>query len=355
MCVSSIHYATLLTLLETPGAPGAEDLVAQTMTAALSHYTDDIKTDELGNLIATVRGEGLGRHPRVLLSAHMDEIALMVSAIEPGGFLRLAQTGGFDARTLVAQEVTVHGQTRLTGIVGSKPTHLTTAAERAQAAPLSELYVDLALPEERVRSLVHIGDRITVLQPPLALLNQRVAGKSLDNRTSLAVELECLDALRSLRHNADVIVVGTVQEEVGVRGAATVGYGINPDIAIAIDVTWADMPGQPSDLSFKMDKGPVIVFGPNVHPKVFAALKRAATEHNIAWQLELSQGPTGTDGRAFQIAQDGIATGVVGIAIRYMHCSVETGSYPDIRDCGKLLAHFIASVDVTMVEELSCY
>jgi tetrahedral aminopeptidase len=130
---------------------------------------------------------------------------------------------------------------------------------------------------------------------------------------------------------------------------------VNPDIAIAIDVTFADMPGQDPDESFKIGKGPAVAFGPNIHPRIFKGLKQAATDHKIPYQLELSQGPTGTDARAFQIAREGLASGLVGIAIRYMHTSVETGSYDDIVECGRLLAHYIANLDASSVEELTCY
>jgi tetrahedral aminopeptidase len=310
--------------------------------------------DTLGNLIAFVPGEGEGRHPRILLSAHMDEIALVVTQVEEG-FLRVAQSGGFDARTLVGQEVVVHGRETLHGIVGSKPPHLTSLEERNQAAPLEDLYIDVAMSQERVSALVQVGDRVTLYRETMELLNGRLSGKALDNRTSIAVILECLRHLQQMHHVADVYAAASVQEEVGVRGAMTLGYGVNPDIAMAIDVTFADMPGQAPDESFKIGKGPAVAMGPNIHPRVFQGLKAAAKTHKIPYQLELSQGPTGTDGRAFQIVREGIATGLVGIAIRYMHTSVETGSYDDVVECGRLLAHYIAGLNATSVEDLTCY
>lgn len=349
------HKQTLLRILDTHGGPGFEEATAEVIREAFREYTSDIQTDKMGNLIAVIHGEGDGPRPRILLSAHMDEIALIVTKIEDGGFLRVWQAGGFDARTLVGQEVVVHGKRDLLGIVGSKPPHLTTPDERNQAAPLEDLYIDLAMPLEQVRDVVTVGDRITLHRETMELLNHRLSGKALDNRTSVAIVLECLEHLRHLKHGADVYAVASVQEEVGVRGATTVGYGVNPDIAIAIDVTFADMPGQAPDESFKLGKGPAVAFGPNIHPKIFKKLTETATDNRIPYQLELSQGPTGTDGRAFQIAREGLAVGLVGIAIRYMHTSVELGSYDDVVDCGRLLAHFIASVDSSTVEGLTCY
>jgi tetrahedral aminopeptidase len=349
------HRETLLKILATHGGPGFEHNVREVVKDSLSAYTNDIRTDKLGNLIACVHGSGEARHPRVMLSAHMDEIALIITKIEAGGFLRVAQTGGFDPRTLVGQEVVVHGKQTLHGIVGSKPPHLTSPEERKQAAPLEDLYIDVAMSEERVRQFATVGDRVTLYRETMTLMNGRISSKALDNRTSIAIILECLRYLKQMKHEADVFAVASVQEEVGVRGATTAGYGVHPDIAIAIDVTFADMPGQAPDESFEIGKGPAVTFGPNIHPKVFAGLKETAKEHQIPYQIEFSQSPTSTDARAFQIAREGIASGLVGIGIRYMHTSVETGSYDDIIECGRLIAQYISGLTPSDVEELTCY
>ncbi|GEO26191.1 hypothetical protein AAC03nite_19760 [Alicyclobacillus acidoterrestris] len=350
------HLETLRELVTLHGGPGFEHQVRDRIRTAFSEYTTDLRVDTLGNLIGVVAGEGEGPRPRILLSAHMDEIALVVSRIEAGGFLRVVQTGGFDPRTLVGQEVYVHTKEgRYLGIVGSKPPHLTAPEERTKAAPLEELFIDIARPESSVRKLVQIGDRVTLARDVYSLQNDRLAGKSLDNRTSVAIILETLEVLKKLRHTADVYVVASVQEEVGVRGAATVGYGVNPDIAIAIDVTFGDFPGQAADEGFELDGGPAISYGPNLHMKVFRHLTAIADREGIPYQVELSQGPVGADARAFQIARAGIATALVGIPLRYMHTSVETGAYRDIVACGRLLAQYIADVDAATVEDLSCY
>lgn len=350
------HYEDFLKLISSHGGPGFEEAVGKMIEGLFGQYSNHVETDVMGNVIALIPGEGQAtRRPRILLTAHMDEIALVVTKIEEGGFLRVAQSGGFDPRTLLGQEVVVHGQQALHGIIGSKPPHLTSPEERKKAAPLSDLYIDLALPEKRVRERVTIGDRVTLFREPMALLNDRVSGKVLDNRTSVAVLLECMKHLKTLHHEADCYAVATVQEEVGIRGARTVAYAINPDIGIGVDVTFAEMPGQDPDDSAIIGNGPAITFGPNIHPRVFRGLKQTAEKHGIPYQIELSQRPTGTDANPIQITRDGIAAGLVGIAIRYMHTSVETGSYPDIVEAGRLLAHYIASIGESEVEELSCY
>ncbi|WAH39655.1 M42 family peptidase [Alicyclobacillus fastidiosus] len=350
------HLDTLRELVTLHGGPGFEQQVRDRIQTAFSEYTTDLRVDTLGNLIGVIPGEGPGPRPRILLSAHMDEIALVVSRIEAGGFLRVAQAGGFDPRTLVGQEVFVHTRTgKHLGIVGSKPPHLTAPEERGKAAALEDLFIDLAHPEASVRDLVAIGDRVTLAREVYSLRNDRLAGKSLDNRTSVAIILETLEVLKKLHHTADVYAVASVQEEVGVRGAATVGYGVNPDIAIAIDVTFGDFPGQAFDEGFELDGGPALSYGPNLHMKVFRHLTEVADREGIPYQVELSQGPVGADARAFQIARAGIASALIGIPLRYMHTSVETGAYRDIALCGRLLAQYIADVDAARVEDLSCY
>lgn len=355
----SKHRETLAQLLTAHGGPGYETPVRQVIEQAMREYTDEITVDTLGNLIALKRGEDDGRatrRPKVLLSAHMDEISLLVTQIEQGGFLRVAQTGGFDPRTLVGAEVLVHSDSEsLLGIIGSKPPHLTAPEERKKAAPLEDLFIDLGRSEEDVRQRVRIGDRVTLSREVFTLLNDRIAGKSLDNRTSVAIVLETLELLKRFRHEADVYAAASVQEEVGLRGAYTLAHGVQPDIAIAIDVTFGSFPGIAADEGFRLNGGPSISFGPNLHRKVFQGLVDTAEAQAIPYQIELSQSPVGADANAFQVTGFGFASALVGIPIRYMHTSVETGAYPDIEACARLLAHYILQLDMRKVEDLSCY
>jgi putative aminopeptidase FrvX len=347
---------TLKELLRTAGISGLESGVAAKIAEALRHYTDEVRIDRVGNLIAKVPGQGPEPRPTVMLAAHMDEIGLMVSKIEKGGFLRVTAIGGVDPRTQVAQEVLVHGRNGVyVGVVGTMPPHLTSPAERGKAAPLEELFVDLGMPEEMVRENVRLGDMVTIRREPLELPFDRIAGKSLDNRASVAAVLECLDLLRRIGHQADVWVVATVQEERGGIGAETASYGLEPDVAIAIDVTFGDMPGAPADASFKLDGGPAICVGPNIHQKLTLGLEEMAKRLDMPHDREIIAGNTGTDAWRIQVQRGGIPTALVSIPLRYMHTSVETVCYRDIERTGKLLAHFIATIDRAYVEGLSCY
>lgn len=348
--------ATMKKLLADHGVSGHEHGIAHRLTESFAAFSSEIRIDKVGNLIAKVEGDGQGPRPSVLLAAHMDEIGLMVTKIERGGFLRVTNIGGVDPRTQVAQEVLVHSRHGdFVGIVGSKPPHLTSPEERGKAAPLTDLFIDLGMPEEMVREKVRVGDTVTVRRDPIELQYDRIAAKSLDNRASIAAVLECLAELKRLKVGVDVYAVGTVQEERGRIGAGPAAFGVKPDIAIAIDVTFGDMPGAPDDASFPLDHGPTVLFGPNSHQKITASLAATAEELNMPYSYEFIQGDSSTDAHLLQVQHEGIATSLLSIPIRYMHTSVETVCYRDIERTGKLLAHFIAGIDRAYVEGLSCY
>ncbi|WP_236588086.1 M20/M25/M40 family metallo-hydrolase [Tumebacillus amylolyticus] len=348
--------AVMKAMLADHGVSGHEDGIARQFSEALTHFTSDIRIDKIGNLIARVDGDGPGPRPSVLLAAHMDEIGLMVTKIERGGFLRVTNVGGVDPRSQVAQEVLVHGRHGdYVGIVGSKPPHLTSQEERGKAAPLPDLFIDLGMPEEMVRENVRIGDTVTIRREPIELQYDRIAAKSLDNRASVAAVLECLAELKRLKVGVDVYAVGTVQEERGRIGAGPAAFGVNPDIAIAIDVTFGEYAGAPVDGAFPLDGGPTILFGPNSHQKITRSLTETADSLNMPYAYEYIQSDSGTDAHLLQIQREGIATGLVSIPLKNMHTSVETVCYRDIERAGKLLAHFIAGIDRAYVEGLSCY
>lgn len=343
-------------LTEISGVSGYEFQVQGQLTELFKEYTDDITTDTFGSVIAKIKGSGAEPRPSVMVTAHADEIGFMVTKIEEGGFLRVQPIGGVDPRTTLAQEVIVHAKDKdLLGIFGAKPPHLLRGDEAKQAIPLTELFIDLGMEEQEVRQYIQIGDVATIRRRALSLLGQQMAAKAMDDRAGIVLMLEMLKEMQQLKIQADVYVVATVQEEIGVRGAMTSSYKIMPDVGIAVDVTHGSFPGIASDLAFELGKGPVVCYGPNMHKNVYKLLIDTAKEQYIPHQIELSQGPTGTDARAIQVTQAGIATGLVSIPLRYMHTSVETLNTKDIVNGGKLLARAIQKIDSTFTEELTCY
>jgi endoglucanase len=279
-----------------------------------------------------------------MLATHMDEIGLMVAGVKHG-FIHLVAIGGVDARILPGQEVIVHGRRDLPGLVASTPPHLLKAAERHKVTPLEHLWVDVGLSARQVEQLVRVGDLVSLRRSVIELKNGLLAGKAFDNRASLASVAVCLEQLQRSQHRWDVLAVATVQEEVGLLGAATSAFALRPDVAIAIDVTYATQHNVNDVETFALDKGPTINVGPNMHPRMTHGLRAAAGRLELETRLEPLTGDSYTDGWAIQVAHEGIPTGVVAIPIRSMHTPVETVSVRDVERTGRLLAEFIRGLD----------
>jgi endoglucanase len=332
-------------LTEATGPPGREAGVRSRVEELWTPLVDEIRTDRMGNLVALQTGDGAEPHPSVMIAAHMDEIGLIVTGIE-GDFLRVHGLGGFDRRVLMGLEVCVHGRRELAGVIGSRPPHVLPRSERDRVLPWHELYVDVGLPAERLDDLVRIGDHITVHQKLTTLRNERAAGKAMDNRASVAAVTLALQILKRHRHTWDLYAVATVQEEVGIKGAMTSAYDLAPDLAIALDVTFAKQHDDSNTGAFELDKGPTIGIGPNFHPQVVDRLRTIAEAYEIPVEVEPLPGSSGTDAWGIQVAREGIPTGLISIPVRYMHQPVETVSLKDVERAGRLLAHYIADLGV---------
>lgn len=345
----------LVRLSAASGVSGYEHTVRDLVIEAFQPYADEISVTAMGSIIALRRGTrdrtDQTPAPKVLIEGHMDEIGLMVTEIEQG-FLRFTQVGGFDVRVLPSQEVRVHGRTELDGIIGSRPPHVLSEEDRQKVTPMSDLFVDVGLPEERVRELVQVGDLITIARQVVSLKNNLVAGKAFDDRSAVVAVAEALRQLSTMRHSWDVYAVANVQEEVGLKGAATSAYRINPDIAVAVDVGHADQPNITEVNAVPLDNGMGIATGPNVHPLLHERLTRIAREHEIPFRVTAYAGATGTNAWAMQVVREGIPTALIDIPLRYMHTSVETLSLTDLERVGRLLANFCASLDDQFLCEL---
>lgn len=331
-------------LSELPGPSGHEHGVGRRVAELLAPYADTVRHDALGNCIAWKPGSGVEPRPRVMLAAHMDEIGLIVTRVEKGGFLRFASLGGIDPRAVLAQEVLVHADPPLRGYVGVKPPHLLPPRERDRAVPIEDMFIDVGLPEDEVRRRIPPGTVITMQRELTPLLGTRAAGKALDNRASVAALIEAIRLLARLHHTADVYAVATVQEEVGLRGAFVSTYQVVPDMGVAVDVGFGASPGLPEDKVLTLGQGPAIALGANIHPRLHAMLVQTAQEHHIPHQIEPMPASSGTDAWAMQLVQSGVPTAVVSIPLRYMHTSVEVVDVEDIRQTARLLAHWVASL-----------
>ncbi|MCS7083192.1 MAG: M42 family metallopeptidase [Bacteroidetes bacterium] len=331
------RFALLKRIVETPGAPGREAPIREVVLETVQPLVDEVRVDALGNVIARKRGR---RDRRVLLAAHMDEIAFMVNHIDDRGFIRFVPLGGFDPKTLVAQRVLVHGRQTLLGVLGTKPVHVMTQEERKKVPELKEFFVDLGLPAERVRELVRVGDVIT-RERELVRVGDTITGKSLDNRLSVFVLLE---ALRELgEHEVDIYAVFTVQEEVGLRGSRVVVRQVQPHVGIALDITLAnDIPGiAEPEQQCRLGKGTAIKVmdaSAIADARLIEFLIAVAEVHQIPYQLDVSPAG-GTDTAGIQyLSGDGVIAGCLSTPTRYVHSVTEMAHVADIQASIRLLA-----------------
>ena len=342
-------------LVESHAPSGYEGSIATLIESEWKPFVDEFDHDKIGSLIGIKRANKPleTESPfKIMLAAHMDEIGLMVRDIVDG-FLYVHRISGVDNRVMLAQPVLVHGKEQLPGIVATVPPHLLKSDQRGKYPSFDDLVVDVGLPAEIVEDLVQIGDVITVDVPMVELQNGRIVAKTLDDRASVAAISVCLHELQSINHAWDVYAVATVQEESGLLGAATSAHHINPDVAIALDVTFADQPGVNSHESFELGSGVAIGFGANFHPKLVTALQDVANNYEMKITTDIMPARSGTDAWAIQITREGIPTALLGMPIRNMHSPVETTDLEDIRRTGRLLAEFIRHLDEEFISKLT--
>lgn len=342
------HVKFLRSLVETPSPTGAEEPVAALVRTRLSSVADEVQTNTMGSVHAVLEGTGAG--PSLMLAAHMDEIGLMVTYINDDGFLSIAAVGGVDAAILPGMRVDVHTASgTLRGIVGRKPIHLIEADERKKVTPLDKLVIDLGMPGKKVRKLVRVGDVITFGVGFERFGKGMAVSRAFDDKCGVWVACRVMEELRAAgRAKGAFIAAATVQEEIGTRGAMTSAYGVNPDVAIAFDVTHAtDYPGIDKTKygAITCGEGPVIARGPNINPLVFDRLVAAAEAEGIPYQFEAEPSVTGTDARAIQVTRGGIPTGLVSVPLRYMHTPTEVIALEDLENTVRLITRFALDLD----------
>lgn len=345
--------AHLKSLVEAHAPSGHEAPIREIVRAAWTPYIDAFEQDKLGSLIGIKRGRQQGETRRkLMLAAHMDEIGMMVREIIDG-FVFVHRISGVDSRIMPAQPVIVHGRRPLPGVVATIPPHLLSENAGKRYPNFDELIIDLGLPANEVNALVRAGDLITIDAPMIELMGRRVAGKAMDDRACVAAVTVCLEQLQHTAHVWDVYAAATVQEETGLYGATTAAYHIQPDAAIALDVGFAKQPGVDGDDTYDMGAGPTLGTGPNFHEKLNEKLRQTARYHEIKYHDEPMPGASGTDAWAIQVSQQGIPTALFSLPIRNMHSPVETVDLGDIERTGRLLAHFIASLDENFLSEIA--
>jgi putative aminopeptidase FrvX len=334
----------LTALLTATGPSGNETDAARVWREACEPWATEVDVDVVGSSRARVAGTAGG--PTLAIIGHIDEIGLIVSHIDDEGFLRFGQVGGWDPLILIGQRVRLMARNgSVPGVIGRKPIHLLKDEDRKQVPEIKALHIDIGAKDgDEARELVRIGDVAVIDANPAEFPNRRVVSRALDNRVGCFVAAETA-RLVAERGGApgDVIALAVVQEETTFAGSRTSAFSLNPEVAIAVDVTFAtDQPGIELGEITKhtLGSGPVIVRGTTLHPRVFELLHDAAEEEKIPFTLESSGRSTGTDADAFHLSRAGIPTGLVSVPLRYMHSAVEMVSVDDADNAAKLIAAF---------------
>lgn len=338
----------LKTVLVTPSPTGFEQPVQEIVREYAKDFAETIETDVMGNVIV---GRNVKAPFRVMLTGHCDQIGLSVQYIDGDGFLYVIPLGGWDIQNLIGQHVTVWTKNGpVPGVIGRKPIHLLDPEERKVVPKMSDIWVDIgATSKEDAAESVRVGDAITVQMTYSELKNGRIASSATDDKAGMWVVMEALRRVDASKLKVAAYAVSTTQEEVGLRGATTAAYHVDPQVAIAVDVTFtSDCPTiDPKKIGeIKVGSGPAVGTGPNFNPGVVARLAELAEANEIPYQMNPSGSPPGTDARAMQMTRSGVATGLVSIPNRYMHSPVEVVSLDDMDACADLLARFIESLDV---------
>ncbi len=334
-------------LLKESSPSGYEHSAAAVWREEAEKFSEEVKGDYHGNSYATLNPKG---DVSIYMAGHIDEIGFMVKAITKEGFLKISPVGGVDPHVAAGQRVNLFTKNGpILGVLGRKAIHLLTPEERKKVTDIKDMWIDIGVKNaEEAAEVVEIGDTATVAVGFEKLRNSIYVARGFDDRAGAFVILE---ALRMLSKEKDfthkVTSVATVQEEIGLRGAITSSFNVNPQIGFAVDVTHtSDIPGIDSDLfgDIKLGDGPIIARGPNINPRLFELLVKTAEENKIPYKVIAESRGTGTDANAIQLARGGAATALVSIPNRYMHTPVEVVSLDDVENCAKLLAKTIAAI-----------
>jgi len=338
-------------LSNASGVAGREDEVRDLMKEMLRPHVDELREDKLGNIISIKKGKKENA-PSIMLAAHMDEIGLYVKNITKEGFLQFAKIGGIDDRILMAQRVIVHtSKGPIPGVIGSKPPHIMKEEERKKIVEADKLFIDIGAADKKEAEEmgIRVGTPISFDIKFTRAGKDAVVGKAFDDRVGCAAMVEVVRKLGDV--DCTVYAVGTIQEEVGLRGATTAAFRIYPDVGLALDVTVAgDVPGVTEvEAPIKMRKGPsftVADYGLITHPKVLRLLVETADKLDVPYQLETGL-PGTTDAARIALTREGVPAGVISVPTRYIHSPSSLLSLKDVENAVK--------VAVAAIENLSNY
>ena len=338
----------LRTLMSTISPSGYESDAVRVFRQEAERFAADVRTDVHGNTDVVINPGG---SPRVMLAGHYDEIGFIVTLIDSRGYLWVSPIGGWDSQIPQGQRVAIRtARGVVKGVVGKVPIHLQKPEDRKQVTPLTDLWVDIGARDKAdAEKRVEVGDPMVIDQTLEELPHGRWSGRAFDNRAGAFVVLEAARRLAALAPAAEIHAVGTVQEEIGSRGARTASFGIDPEVGIAVDVTHAtDHPMMDSAEKHEgrvvLGGGPVLARGANINPVLFAHLRETARRRKIPVQIVADGRATPTDADPIQVSRAGVAAALVSVPLRYMHTPCEIISMGDLDGAAKLIAHAVAAM-----------
>lgn len=345
----TVDIPLLARICEAPGAPGFEKKIRELVLAELQGLADEIRTDNMGNVVALKRGRSSKK--KTMAAAHMDEIGFIVTHVDDKGFVRFNPVGGFDPKTLTSQRVIIHGRKDVMGVMGSKPIHIMSPDERNKTPQIKDYFIDTGMTKKDLDKLVEVGDFVTRYSP-LIELGDCVNVKSLDNRASVFILIETLRQLKKTKAKPayDFHAVFTVQEEVGLRGAQASALQIQPDFSFGLDTTIAyDVPGStPQERCTALGEGAAIKLMDSsviCDYRMIAFMKATAKRHKIKWQPEILAAG-GTDTASLQrMVGGGSIAGAVSIPTRHIHQTIESCHKQDLAACILLLTACVCDLD----------
>ena len=338
----------LADLINSVSPSGYEAPAAKVWKAEADAFAARVWTDTHGNSHAIVNPGG---KPRVMLAGHYDEIGFQVSYIDEQGFVWMQALGGWDPQIAQGQRVQIMTKKGIVrGVVGKMAIHMQTPEERKKVSEIRDLWIDIGAKDKKdAEKMVEIGDPLVVAYGFEEMANGLAAGRAFDNRAGAFVVLEAARQLPKIQPAAEIHAVATVQEEIGLRGATTAAYGIDPDIGIAVDVTFAtDHPkmeeARKRENLIELGRGPVLTRGPNINAKLFDLIVKTAKAEKIPYQVNAEPRGTGTDANAIQLNRAGVVSALISIPLRYMHSPCEIISLKDLEQGAKLLAKTVEAI-----------
>ncbi len=330
-------------LTDAVGTSGDEYAACNAVKEYLEKYMP-CETDRNGNVIGTA-GDG---NVHILLDAHIDQIGLIVRGIDEKGFLLIDKVGGVDLRTLTGAEVTVHGKEELFGVICSVPPHLQSASGNKDTPDIKKMAVDIGYSKEDAEKYVSVGDRITVRNSQLTLLNSNIASSAFDDRCAIAAILKALELVNGKIPHLKLSVLFSAQEETGGSGAKTGAFSTMPDYAVVVDVGFGDDPYTDKAETIELSKGPSIGISPVLDKETTLKLTELAKNKNIPYQHDVMGGRTGTNADSVSVTGCGVKTVLLSVPLRYMHTANEVINTDDIDYTAELIAEFL------LAEEAEC-